>query len=116
MSLVNQAVLLKGVNDHADTLATLFTGLLAIHVKPYYLFHGDPIEGTMHFRTGLKAGLAIMDQLRGRLSGMALPAFAFDLPGGHGKIRLQPEQLNEYDEEGRPCFTSWNGQKISYPN
>ena len=96
-------------------LAKLFTGLLRIHVKPYYLFHGDPITGAMHFRTGLQKGLEIMDQLRGRISGMALPAFAFDLPGGAGKIRLQPEQVAEYDATGAPVFVSWNGKRVSYP-
>lgn len=115
LSLVNQTVLLKGINDDAEVLGNLFTGLLKIHIKPYYLFHGDPIEGAMHFRTGLRKGLEIMNQLRGRISGMALPAFAFDLPGGAGKIRLQPEQLAEYDATGVPVFTSWNGEKVSYP-
>ncbi len=115
LSLVNQSVLLKGVNDDAEVLAKLFTGLLRIHVKPYYLFHGDPITGAMHFRTGLQKGLEIMDQLRGRISGMALPAFAFDLPGGAGKIRLQPEQVAEYDVTGAPVFVSWNGKRVSYP-
>ena len=116
LSLVNQSVLLKGVNDDADTLAKLFTGLLKIHIKPYYLFHGDPIQGTMHFRTGLQKGLDIMNRLRGRISGMALPAFAFDLPGGAGKIRLQPEQLAEYDANGNPVFTSWDGKRVPYPD
>ena len=116
LSLVNQSVLLKGVNDDADTLAKLFTGLLKIHIKPYYLFHGDPILGAMHFRTGLQKGLDIMNHLRGRTSGMALPAFAFDLPNGKGKIRLQPEQLAEYDAEGTPLFTSWDGHRVPYPD
>ena len=70
----------------------------------------------MHFRTGLQKGLELMNQLRGRISGMALPAFAFDLPGGAGKIRLQPEQLSEYDSNGAPVFVSWHGQVVSYPN
>ncbi len=115
VSMVNQSVLLKGVNDEAETLGKLFTSLLRYHIKPYYLFHGDPIQGAMHFRTGLEKGLQIMDQLRGRISGLALPAFAFDLPGGEGKIRLQPEQCLGQDGTGAPLFRSWQGKTISYP-
>ncbi|MCQ2396614.1 MAG: KamA family radical SAM protein [Lentisphaeria bacterium] len=114
--IVNQSVLLKGVNDNAETLGKLFTSLLRYYIKPYYLFHGDPIEGAMHFRTGIEAGLKIMDELRGRISGMALPAFAFDLPDGNGKIRLQPEKILGRDENGAPIFKSWQKKEISYPN
>lgn len=89
--VVNQCVLLKGINDNADTLGTLFTKLLAIRIKPYYLFHGDPIKGTTCFRTGVQAGLDIMAKLRNTISGMAVPTFAFDLPHGGGKIRLEPD-------------------------
>lgn len=116
IGLVNQSVLLKGVNDSADCLGRLFTGLLRMHVKPYYLFHGDPITGAMHFRTGIKAGLALMDQLRGKISGMALPAFAFDLPGGAGKIRLQPEHILRCEADGTPVFMSYDGRETAYPN
>ncbi len=115
VSMVNQSVLLRGVNDEAETLGRLFTSLLRFHIKPYYLFHGDPIQGAMHFRTGLEKGLQIMDQLRGRISGLALPAFAFDLPGGEGKIRLQPEQCLGQDGTGSPLFRSWQGITIPYP-
>ena len=116
VSMVNQSVLLKGVNDNAETLGKLFTSLLKFHIKPYYLFHGDPIEGAMHFRTGVEAGLKIMDQLRGRISGMALPAFAFDLPEGKGKIRLQPEEILHRTPEGVPVFRSWQGEEVAYPD
>lgn len=91
VAVVNQSVLLKGINDNAETLGRLFTGLLAMRIKPYYLFHGDPIQGTTCFRTGLEAGLAIMEQLRNNISGMAVPSFAFDLPKGGGKVRLEPD-------------------------
>lgn len=114
--MVNQSVLLKGVNDNAETLGKLFTSLLKFYIKPYYLFHGDPIEGAMHFRTGIDAGLKIMDELRGKISGMALPAFAFDLPNGNGKVRLQPEKILGYDKDGAPIFNSWQKKDISYPN
>ncbi|MBP5674413.1 MAG: KamA family radical SAM protein [Victivallales bacterium] len=111
--VVNQSVLLKGVNDDAETLRILFTGLLKMKVKPYYLFHGDPIEGTMHFRTGVQRGLELMAALRNRVSGMAMPAFSFDLPDGGGKIRLEPDaELEKVD--GGLAFTSFEGRKIVY--
>ena len=111
--VVNQSVLLKGVNDDAETLRLLFTGLLKMKVKPYYLFHGDPIEGTMHFRTGVKRGLELMAVLRNRVSGMAMPAFSFDLPDGGGKIRLEPGCELEKDGDGF-AFTSFEGRRIIY--
>lgn len=115
--LVNQSVLLKGVNDDADTLAHLFTGLLKLKIKPYYLFHGDPIEGVMHFRTGVRCGLELMNKLRGRISGMALPAYAIDLPGGKGKVRLQPEQLLGHDPvSGAGIYPSYTGDNVPYPD
>lgn len=86
--VVNQSVLLRGVNDSADTLEALFRGLLKARVKPYYLFQGDLASGTRHFRTSIDTGLALMRELRRRLSGMAIPTYAVDLPGGNGKLRL----------------------------
>jgi lysine 2,3-aminomutase len=114
--LVNQSVLLRGVNDNAETLRQLFTGLLKIKIKPYYLFHGDPVAGTTHFRTGIRKGLDIMDQLRGITSGLALPAFAIDLPDAGGKIRLEPDCAAGYDDQGAPLFRSYNGNIVPYPN
>ena len=111
--VVNQSVLLKGVNDDAETLRLLFTGLLKMKVKPYYLFHGDPIDGTMHFRTGVERGLELMAALRNRVSGMAMPAFSFDLPESGGKIRLEPNDKLER-EDGGLAFTSFEGRKIIY--
>ncbi len=114
--LVNQSVLLRGINDDAETLRLLFTGLLKIKIKPYYLFHGDPVAGTTHFRTGIRKGLEIMDQLRGNTSGLALPAFAIDLPDAGGKIRLEPDCAAGCDSEGAPLFRSYNGNIVPYPN
>jgi lysine 2,3-aminomutase len=111
--VVNQSVLLKGVNDDAETLRLLFTGLLKMKVKPYYLFHGDPIEGTMHFRTGVERGLELMAALRNRVSGMAMPAFSFDLPEGGGKIRLEPDDKLE-QVDGGLAFMSFEGRRIVY--
>ena len=84
--LLSQSVLLKGVNDDAATLEALFRNLTALRVKPYYIHHGDLAPGTSHFRTSLQRGQQIMKQLLGRLSGIAMPAYMLDIPGGHGKI------------------------------
>lgn len=111
--LVNQSVLLKGVNDRAEVLRELGLGLLRIGVKPYYLFHGDPVAGTRHFRTGIRRGLEIMAELRGTVSGLAIPAFAIDLPDGGGKLALTPDSCVG-SEGGAPCFKGLGGRVYRY--
>lgn len=91
--LLSQTVLLKGINDSADTLEDLFRTLLRQRVKPYYLHHCDLARGTSHFRTSIAAGQAIMEALRGRLSGAALPTYVLDIPGGFGKVPIGPGYL-----------------------
>jgi lysine 2,3-aminomutase len=86
--LVSQTVLLKGVNNSVDILASLFMGLLAMGVKPYYLFQCDPAPGTAHFCVEVEEGRCIMKVLWGRVSGLAYPHYAMDLPGGGGKVLL----------------------------
>jgi lysine 2,3-aminomutase len=87
--LVSQTVLLKGVNDDADTLENLMRALVELRVKPYYLHHGDLAPGTAHFRTTIAKGRKLMRELRKRLSGLALPTYVLDLPGAHGKVPLE---------------------------
>lgn len=111
---LNQTVLLKGVNDDSETLRQLFTGLLRRRVKPYYLFHGDPVEGTLHFRTGTTCGLKVLDALRGKVSGLALPHYAIDLPGGGGKVRLAPDCACGRLPDGTAVYRSWDGREIPY--
>lgn len=96
--VVNQTVLLKGVNDKAEVLEELFRKLISIRVKPHYLFHVDPVRGVRHFATGVEKGLEILRAFRPRLSSLAVPTFAIDLPEGGGKVALQPEygQGDEY--------------------
>lgn len=89
----NQTVLLKGVNDNPEVMLELMRRLLRIKVRPVYLFHCDPVMGAVHFRTGLGKGLEIMEYLRGRISGMGIPTYAVDLPGGKGKVPLVPSYL-----------------------
>ncbi len=96
----NQAVLLKNVNDEADTLETLFHTLLRNRIKPYYLFQGDLVPGTSHLRASLGEGLRLMKELRGRISGLALPVYAVDLPCGGGKVPLTEQYISGLTEEG----------------
>lgn len=89
----NQSVLLRGVNDDALTLSTLFRALVRERVRPYYLLQADPVRGTGHFRTPVQTGIDIMEQLQGRLSGIALPKFIIDAPGGFGKVPVGPNYI-----------------------
>lgn len=114
--VVNQTVLLAGVNDDARTLGRLFTGLLRQRIKPYYLFHGDPVAGTLHFRTGVARGLELMAELERTISGLAVPAFAFDLPDGGGKVRLEPAACCGADAAGAPLYRDRAGILRPYPD
>jgi lysine 2,3-aminomutase len=89
----NQTVLLRGINDDAATLASLFRGLVRERVRPYYLLQADPVKGTGHLRTPVQTGIDIMEQLQGRLSGIALPRFILDAPGGFGKVPIGPNYV-----------------------
>lgn len=109
-----QTVLLKGVNDDRDTLLQLMRGLLRIRVKPYYLFQADLTRGTNHFRTPVQAGIDIMRQLYGHISGMAIPTFALDAPGGKGKIPLTPQYILEQKET--LVFENCHGDVCIYPD
>lgn len=91
--MLSQTVLLKGVNADPDTLEALFRALLRLKVKPYYLHHCDLVQGAEHFRTSIAQGQAIMAALRQRLTGIGLPAYVLDLPGGHGKVPIGPGHL-----------------------
>lgn len=89
----NQAVLMKGVNDDADVMLELHRKLLKMRVRPYYIYQADLTKGTNHFRTPVRKGLEIMDKLRGHTSGLAVPYFVIDAPGGGGKIPLLPQYV-----------------------
>jgi lysine 2,3-aminomutase len=89
----NQTVLMKGVNDNADVMLELMRKLLTMRVRPYYLYQADITKGANHFRTPVSVGLEIMDKLRGHTSGLAIPYFVIDAPGGGGKIPLLPQYV-----------------------
>jgi len=93
MPLNNHTVLLKGVNDDLETMRKLMRALLLLKIRPYYLFHCDPVTGAGHFRTSIWKGLEIMEGLRGHLSGLAIPTYVVDSPHGGGKIPLMPNYL-----------------------
>lgn len=111
--VMNQTVLLKGVNDDAQTLESLFRALVRARVRPYYLLQADPVRGTSHLRTPLDAGLRIMGQLQGRLSGIALPKFICDTPGGKGKVPLLPEYLVSRSP-GKTRLRTFRGEEVEY--
>ena len=111
--LLSQSVLLRGINDSAETLTALFRGLIRNRVKPYYLHHCDLARGTSHFRTTIGEGQAIMTALRGRLSGIAMPTYVLDIPGGFGKVPLTADYARHVGE-GRWQITDWKGGRHDY--
>ncbi|MEO5668722.1 MAG: KamA family radical SAM protein [Bdellovibrionota bacterium] len=92
----NQMVLLKGVNDDPEVVKRLNHLLLMMRVRPYYIFQCDMSQGISHFRTPISVGLNIIEHLRGHTSGMAVPHFVVDAPGGGGKIPLLPEYVKSH--------------------
>jgi len=84
----NQSVLLKGVNDSPEVMQRLLYGLQNISIRPYYLFHCEPVRGCGHFRTDFSSGMAMMESLRRHCSGLALPQYVADLPGTAGKVPI----------------------------
>lgn len=112
--LGNQTVLLRGVNDDPRVMEALCRALVRMRVRPYYLFQCDLVPGVEHFRTPLSRGIEIMEYLRGRVSGVAIPTFVVDAPGGGGKIPVLPN----YIVTSSPTHTvlrNFEGVLISYP-
>ena len=99
-AMASQSVLLRGVNDDADTLEALMRAFVETRVKPYYLHHGDLAPGTAHLRTTIAEGQALMRELRRRLSGLALPTYVLDIPGAHGKVPIGPGYVAERPDGG----------------
>jgi len=112
--LGNQTVLLRGVNDDPEIMQKLFCGLLKMRVRPYYLHQMDLTQGTSHFRTSIEDGLSIMGALRGTVSGLALPYYVVDLPGGKGKVPLVPEQLKRCGNQF--MVKAKDGSVVHYPD
>ncbi len=93
--LVSQSVLLKGVNDNVAALAELMRAFVENRIKPYYLHHPDLAPGTSHFRIGIEEGLALVRELRACISGLAMPTYMLDIPGGFGKVPLDSDHVEK---------------------
>jgi len=100
VAMVSQSVLLKGVNDDAQTLEALMRAFVECRIKPYYLHHADMAPGTAHFRTTIAEGQALMRALRGRVSGLAQPTYVLDIPGGYGKVPVGPSYIDMCGDAG----------------
>ncbi|HLV22638.1 MAG TPA: KamA family radical SAM protein, partial [Polyangiaceae bacterium] len=111
--VMNQTVLLRGINDDAATLTELFRGLVRERARPYYLLQTDPVRGTGHLRTPLATGLRLMEELQGRLSGIALPKLIVDTPGGFGKVPVSPDYVVARGD-GRTRFRTPRGVEVDY--
>jgi lysine 2,3-aminomutase len=97
--MLSQSVLLKGINDSPEILAKLMKTFVKNRIKPYYLHHGDLAKGTSHFRTTLKEGQNLMQALRGHHSGLCQPTYVLDIPGGFGKIPVNPNYVTVQDSQ-----------------
>lgn len=113
-TLLSQSVLLKDINDDTQILEDLFRKLTALKIKPYYLHHPDLAPGTGHFRLSLKEGRALVKKLHGHLSGIYLPTYMLDIPGGYGKVPINNDYITEL-EDGTYIVEDYQGQKHSYP-
>jgi len=110
-----QTVLLKGVNDDPEIMKRLMHQLLLARIKPYYLYQADLTKGTNHFRTTVETGLRIIQALQGHTSGMAVPHFVIDAPGGGGKIPILPtDYLLNLDEKGA-VLKNYENKTYHYP-
>jgi lysine 2,3-aminomutase len=113
--LLSQTVLLRGVNDNAAVLEALFRGLVAMRVKPYYLHHADLARGTSHFRTGIAAGQRLVRSLRGHISGLCQPTYVLDIPGGYGKVPMNPCAVSPSRSCSGWIIEDGAGLKHAYP-
>ncbi|MEN7973775.1 MAG: KamA family radical SAM protein, partial [Verrucomicrobiota bacterium] len=114
IGMISQTVLLKGINDDTQTLTDLFYGLLEINVKPYYLLQCDPVRGSAHFRTPVEKGIELIRSLHGRISGLAVPQYVIDAPGGGGKVPiLSRDQIRR--EGNDVVFLNHESREYRYP-
>jgi lysine 2,3-aminomutase len=112
--LGNQTVLLRGVNDDPTVMKRLMQRLLTIRVRPYYIYQADMVQGTDHFRTSVEEGIEIIRALRGHTSGLGVPAYVIDAPGGGGKIPILPDYLQSLGTE--VVLKNYLGETYTYVN
>jgi len=109
-----QTVLLRGINNSAPVIRERMANVLLIRGKPYYLFQADMTRGTNHFRTSIEDGFHVMRSLIGHTSGLAVPTYAVDAPGGGGKIPLTPDYIKQMGKD--LVFENYCGTTCSYDN
>ena len=112
--MLSQTVLLRDVNDDVDTLEALMRSFLVNRIKPYYVHHPDLAPGTGHFRLRIEAGIALMRALRARLTGIGMPDYVLDLPGGHAKVSLLSQEAEALGN-GRWRLRDQDGNWHLYP-
>jgi len=110
----NQSVLLRGVNDEPEIMKNLVQRLLRIRVRPYYLFQMDLVKGTYHFRTRVETGIRIIESLVGYTSGLAVPRYVIDAPGGGGKIPIPSNYVLDIDDD-KVVLRNYQGKIFIYP-
>lgn len=115
MPIQNQSVLLRKINSDPRIMKKLMHDLLKMRVKPYYIYQCDLAEGIEHFRTSVSKGFEIMEELRGHTSGLALPTFVIDAPGGGGKIPIMPNYLLTLTDD-RAVMRNYRGMMSAYAN
>jgi lysine 2,3-aminomutase len=113
--MLSQSVLLRGVNDDVKTLEALFRTFVECRIKPYYLHQLDLAPGTSHFRVPIAEGQALMHDLQGQVSGLCLPRYMLDIPGGHGKVPIEPSYLVAGSEKAGLRVTDHRGVIHAYP-
>ncbi len=111
----NQMVLMRDVNDDPAVVKELMQKLLKMRVRPYYIYMADETKGANHFRTTISKGLEIIENLRGWTSGLAIPHFVIDAPGGGGKIPLVPNYVVHYDDE-KIILRNYKNKIFAYKN
>jgi len=113
--VMNQMVLLNGVNNHPAIVQALSRRLLYLRAKPYYMFQCDPSRGTDHLRTSIEDSLEIQKELWGNLSGLAMPTLSLDIPDGGGKTYYVPNFETSSSAEKR-TYRGWDGVDAEYVN
>ena len=112
--LGNQSVLLRGVNDDVHTIEQLCRALVRSRVRPYYIYQCDLVKGVEHLRTSLRKGIEIMEYLRGRVSGIAIPTYVVDAPHGGGKIPILPNYIVSMSPT-HTVLRNYEGLLVNYP-
>jgi lysine 2,3-aminomutase len=111
--LSSQTVLLKGVNDNPDVMKKLMQELIRIRVRPYYIYQADMTKGINHFRTRSEKGIEIIRAIQGWTSGLAVPHFVIDTPGGGGKIPILPNYVISKDDN-KIVLKNYSGKTYTY--